>query len=129
MVRKSIKKDELICQENNPGNEMYFIEKGKVKVFKTINSEKVELSILKENDFFGEMCLFLNSIRYASIIALENTKLIVLDKDALLNQIKEKPSFAYKIIRVMAKRLEAANGIITRLEGEKKSLKIMYGNL
>ena len=92
METKNVKKGELICQENKPGNEMYFIAEGSVKVFKTINAEQVELSILGENDFFGEMCLFLDSVRSASIAALEKTKLIVLDKDALLKYIKEKPS-------------------------------------
>ncbi len=117
----------IICQENAEGKEMYVIQSGKVKVFKTINSKKIELITLKENDFFGEMCILLGVPRTATVESLENTELIVLDKENFLKKVQTDIKFADRIILTMARRVKELHRIITNLEGEKKSLEIIYG--
>jgi CRP/FNR family cyclic AMP-dependent transcriptional regulator len=122
-----VKKGQLIFQENTPGSDMFVIQSGKVRVFKIINAEKVELAILGKDDFFGEMCLLLGCPRSASVEALEHTELYRLTKDTFRSSIKSKPQLAEKMARTLARRLLNANSIIANLEGEKKSLEIIYG--
>jgi len=127
MGKKTYKGGELICREGLAGEEMYEILSGKVRVFKTINEEKVELNILGKGDFFGEMSLLLGNSRSASVEAVEDTQLLVLGKNNLLQKIQQDPQFALNMIKIMARRLGKANEIIARLEGARKSLEIMYG--
>ncbi len=127
METKKIKSGSIICQENAEGKEMYVIQSGKVKVYKTINSKKIELVNLKENDFFGEMCLLLGGPRTATVEALENTEVIVLNKENFIKKIQTDIKFADKILLTMARRVKGLHSIITNLEGEKKSLEIIYG--
>ena len=127
MEKKKFSKGEFICRENTPGSDMYVILKGKVGVYKTIDSEKIALGVLKPGDFCGEMCLLLNCDRTASLVVLEDTEALILHKEGLLKKIQEDPRFAFNMIYRLAKRLKDAQGVISRIEGEKKSLEIMFG--
>ncbi|MBN1835577.1 MAG: cyclic nucleotide-binding domain-containing protein [Spirochaetales bacterium] len=127
METLQFKKGQIIVQENTPGSEMFVIQAGKVRVFKTINEEKVELAILGKEDFFGEMCLLLDHPRSATVEALEDTRLLRLTKESFRGSIKSRPEIAERIVSVLARRLLQANAIIARLEGEKRSLEIIYG--
>ncbi|MFW6138629.1 MAG: Crp/Fnr family transcriptional regulator [Spirochaetota bacterium] len=127
MEKKTYTGGEIICREGQPGKEMYEILSGKVRVFKTINEEKIELNTLGQGDFLGEMSLLLGDSRSASAEAIDNTQLLVLGKDSLLKKIQQDPQFALNMINIMARRLARANEIIGRLEGARKSLEIMYG--
>ncbi len=128
METREVKKGQIIVQENTPGSEMFVVQAGRVRVFKTINEEKVELAVLGKDDFFGEMCLLLNRPRSATVQALEDTRLLRLTKESFRKSITSRPEIAERIVTVLARRLLQANSIISTLEGEKRSLEIIYGN-
>lgn len=126
-MKKSVfKKGDIICGEGSPGDKMYVILKGTAKVFKTINAEKIYLSTLKRNDFLGELCLLLNQPRTASVEAAEDTEVIVIHKKEFLDKVQKNPKFAVRMLTVMAKRLIEAHQVISKLEGTKRSMEIMY---
>ena len=106
---------------------MYVILSGSTKVYKTIDRKKIDLGVLYQDDFFGEMSLLLHLPRSATIEALEPTEVLVCDKDNFISLIREEPELTAQIITIMAKRLNDAHNVIIRLEGEKKSIKVMYG--
>ena len=73
-VPRTFAKDEYICYEGQPGNEMYIILKGLVSICLTSAiGTLIEVDQLKSGDFFGEMAIFDNLPRSASCIALEDT--------------------------------------------------------
>ena len=127
MKKLKVKKGTIIVAENSPCREMYAITAGSVTIYKTINAEKIELARLKKNDFFGEMCLLLGGARTATVEALEDTELLSLTRESLLQKIQSDSKFAERMLMVMAKRLKEADNIISNLEGEKRSLKLIYG--
>ncbi|MBN2443572.1 MAG: cyclic nucleotide-binding domain-containing protein [Spirochaetales bacterium] len=126
MEKRVFKKDDLICEEGSTGTEMYVIVKGSVRVFKTVNAEKITLSILKRNDFLGELCLLLSKPRTASVEAAEDTEVIVIRQKEFIDKVQQNPKFAVRMLTVMAERLVEAHQIISKLEGTKRSLEIMY---
>lgn len=127
MLKKRYKKGDIIIQEGTSGKEIFVILKGKARVFKTIDRKKVELSILTQDDFFGEMSLFLQTPRTASVEAMEPTEVMFSNRKDFEAMVKEDPDIAVHILTTMAKRLTEAHNVIIQLEGEKKSLKVMYG--
>ncbi len=127
MIQKKFAKGELICREGTPGTEMYIIRSGRVGVFKTVNGEKINLGAVEINDMVGEMALFMEENRTASIEALESTDILILDKEAVMEQIRQDPKFAIAMLRKMSKKIQDAHKVISRLEGEKKSLEMIYG--
>ena len=127
MSTMNYKKGDLILQEGSSGQEMYFITKGKVNVFKVINNEKIDLSVLSGDEFFGEMSLVLDDPRAASVEALEDTEVKGYGKDTFINLIREDPDVALEIIEKFAKRLKESHAVISKIIGEKKCMEIMYG--
>ncbi len=126
MEKRIYKKGDLVCRENTTGEEMFIILSGSVKVYKTVNQERIDLAVLGKDDFFGELCLLLGCPRTATVEALENSQLLIINKETLLKNIQEDPKLALRMLTRMAKRMRESNNLITRLEGEVSSLKIIY---
>ena len=47
----------MIFSEHEPGEDLYIIQQGKVKITKIINNQEVLLAVLQPGDIFGEMAL------------------------------------------------------------------------
>ena len=120
---------DLILQEGSSEDEMFFIISGKVNVFKMVNGEKIDLSMLGPDDFFGEMSMFLGERRTANVEAMEATEVKGYSKDTFISLIKDDPEVAMEVIKTMAKRIKEAHGTISRMAGEKKGLEIIYGKI
>ena len=103
---KTYKKNEVIFKENSSGSEMYVISSGKVRISSDKSGEELELAVLNEGDFFGEMALVDSEPRVAKATAAENdTCLIVLDRDKFLHLVSNKPDFALSIIQTQCHRI------------------------
>ncbi len=114
--KKRYEKDEVILRETEFGNAFYLIAKGSVKV--SIYSEEGEetiLTFLGVGDFFGEMALFLDSIRCANVISLEETEVFVLERQDFYEILKNNFNMTKKIFEVLCLRLRQANFFIDSL--------------
>ena len=78
---KQFKKGDVIVRAGDLGVGFYVVSKGSVEVVKALGtpSEKV-LATLRADNFFGEMALFDNQVRSASVRAAEDTECLVLTK-------------------------------------------------
>ncbi len=96
------KQGATIVREGEPGDSMYFIASGKVGVYASLmeaaenseesaKEEQLLLASLKSGDFFGEQALVTDETRSATVVALSNTNLLRLSKDALDTVISEHP--------------------------------------
>lgn len=77
---ESYKKDTSICQEGNLADSMYILLEGRVSVTK---EGRYLASITEEGEAFGELSLFLQSNRTASLTAETDTKLYVVRQNNL----------------------------------------------
>jgi len=125
MDKKKYLKGDIILEEGTKGEEIFFIISGRVRVYKLINNEKIDLAMLGPDDFFGEMSMFLQSKRSATIEALEDSEILVSNRAGFISAIRTNPNQAIRIISTMAKRLKDAHKVISRLEGERKSYEIL----
>jgi CRP-like cAMP-binding protein len=124
---KKYRQGELICREDTIGGEMYVIISGKAKVYRLIDGTEIDIAYEQEGDFFGEISLLLDCPRTASVEAVEDTEILVLSKSSFIDKIVTDPRFALKMATTMARRLEEAHKVISRLEGARKSLELLYG--
>ncbi len=105
---RHVPKGEIIFKEGDLGEEMYFIRKGKVKISKGEEANEKVLAILKDGDFFGEMALIDGSPRSATATAIEDTDLLIIDKESFTAKINENPLIAY-VMEVLTKRLRTCD--------------------
>ncbi len=94
-----------IFSEAEPGNEMYLIKSGRVKVIRSEKSGTKVLSILGAGSIFGEMALIEAKPRSATVVAMEKTDVLVLTFSDLEQIISGKPEFLFKLIQVLCKRI------------------------
>jgi len=101
-------KFDVIFEEGSFGAEMYVIRSGRVRLFRTSAGEEIEIGILNEGQFFGEMALVDNAARSAGAHALEdNTRLVALDKDKFLFLVSHQPTFALVIMHFLCQKIRS----------------------
>jgi len=103
------KTGETIFKEGDIGEKMYIIKSGRVEVVKKIHDEEVVLATLEQNSFFGEMALFGDKRRTATVRAVEDTELIPINKRILDVQLLRVPDWFVAILRTLVLRLKETN--------------------
>jgi CRP-like cAMP-binding protein len=102
---KDYKDGSIIFEENSIGKEMYIIISGKVKIIKEKDTVETILATLEEGEFFGEMSLFDNHPRSATVKAIGNVKLLEINQKNFLKKISKDPSLAFRILEKMSQRI------------------------
>ena len=88
---------------------MFVIAEGKVKISRSSNDDKeVILAILNESDFFGEMSLLDGMVRSATVTAIEDSKLFIIQRSEFLDLIKKYPEVSIALLTELTKRLRGA---------------------
>ena len=100
---------EAIVTQGEVGNCMYVVQQGSVQVTRETGDQEVPLAMVHEGGFFGEMALFGEDLRTATVRARGQTTVLTVDQHTLLRQITENPSLAFHLIREMAARLRHLN--------------------
>jgi CRP-like cAMP-binding protein len=109
-------KDSVIFQRDEVGNFFFIICFGRVKVvIETEDGKEAILSILYPTEFFGEMSLLDGEPRSATIIALENTRVLIIQRDEFLKLLYNHPEISLKILKTLSLRLRKANRQIETL--------------
>jgi CRP/FNR family transcriptional regulator, cyclic AMP receptor protein len=99
----------LICREGQEGEEMYIIQKGKVRVSKQFAGKTHVVSVLEKGDFFGEMAIINRIQRTATVTAIGDVELLVFDREGLQNLIARNAKIALTIIDKLCRRLQNAH--------------------
>jgi len=103
------KKGETIFREGDIGEEMYIIKSGRVEVVKKVHDEEVILAELPSGSFFGEMALFGDKHRSATVRAIEQCAMAIIDKKILDSQLRSAPDWFVAIMRTLVQRLKETN--------------------
>lgn len=103
---------ELILSENDSGESAYYIDSGKVAVFKNAAGGQMHIAYLGPGDIFGEMSMVDDSPRSASVRAVEATTAREFHRDDLYAAIRENPAIFGTLMKSIFNRLREANRII-----------------
>ncbi|MGC9098215.1 MAG: Crp/Fnr family transcriptional regulator [Dictyoglomus sp.] len=113
---KTYPKDAVIFQKGDLGNFFFLICSGRVKVIiETEEGKEGILSILYPTEFFGEMSLLDGELRSATVVALEETRVIIIERNDFLILLYKHPELALKILKTLSLRLRKANRQIETL--------------
>ena len=96
---------DIIVSEGEPGDCMYVIQEGTVEVIQKVQDRAIHLAYLKDGDFFGEIGMFVDGVRSATVRAMGKVRILTIDKKNFLRRIHEDPSFAYNVLENFAQRI------------------------
>ena len=93
---------QVVCRENEASNDLFFIVSGRFAVY----AGRKLISVLTPTDMFiGEMAFLLNDRRTATVLSVDQGKLIKIPKVAFLNLIRKNPHYGIFLSKLLAQRL------------------------
>ena len=108
--RQSFKQGEVLFQEGDPGSSFYIVLSGTVEVYLESLDKKV-VATRSVGEFFGEMSLLLDAPRSASIRALEDTLLFVVERSNLQPILQRHPELADHISDELSLRSDSLRAL------------------
>lgn len=107
---RSYPKNSVILFEDDPGDALYVVATGQVKVVLIgEDGREVILSVMGPGEFFGEMSLLDDEPRSAHVIAMEDSALAVLRREDFESLLTQTPQIALTLLREMSRRLRRAD--------------------
>jgi len=104
-MTRSFTKDSIVFCEGEPGNELFIIQKGYVKIIKITDTSEILLAVLKAGDIFGEMALLESKPRAAGAVAYEDCQLMAVNKENFQHMIQSQPQLIARLTTLLSERI------------------------
>ena len=106
----------VIFAEGEPGDRLYIIQSGKVKIGrKSPDGRENLLAIMGPADMFGELSIFDPGPRTSTATTVTEVRAVSMDRPALRQWIATRPEIAEQLLRVLARRLRRTNTMLADL--------------
>ena len=120
LTERKLRKGQVLFREGETGEEMYLVRQGTMIVSKRVTgSVEQVLARIPTADFFGEMALFDQAPRSATLQAETDVALLVLDRAHLGQLIEANPraaaAFFYALVQVFIERLRASGDLVAEV--------------
>jgi len=102
---RQYKDNDIVFSEHEPGDELYIIQRGRIKITKIVNNNEVLLAVLKPGDIFGEMAILENKPRNATAIAFGDGELLSVSKNNFEIMVRQNPQLGTKLITLLSERI------------------------
>lgn len=116
LVERRYATKQMIFAKDDSGSSMYIVRSGLVQVFLPAEAEgaRVILKDLGAGEYFGELSLFDDKPRSASVQAMEETVLLELRRDDFAEHLRRSTNAALTILSEMAERLRETNALLSQ---------------
>jgi CRP-like cAMP-binding protein len=99
------RKGAVVFSQGEPANDVRYLQTGAIKLSVLAHSGKeAVVAMLTPGDFFGEGVLAGQSVRIATATAVAASRVLVLEKDAIVGLLHEQPDFSDRFIAHMLAR-------------------------
>ncbi len=117
----SFHKRDVIFAEGSYPRYLYFVNKGRVKLYKTNDyGKEFILSIYREGEFFGHIELLKGEVYAASTMAMEPTELSLVPKEDFFKLVYGNKDVAARMIKILADNV---------LEQEEQLIQLAYNSI
>lgn len=103
---RRLDRGEVILREGDSGRSIFVLASGRARVVKAHGSANpIELAVLEDGSFFGEMALLTGAARVASVVADDDCEVLELTEDLLRDLTAKHPSVAHSLKKFYRQRL------------------------
>jgi HEAT repeat protein len=97
---------EVIAQQGEPGDELYVIVSGKVRVLITTNGrQESELALRGAGEYVGEMAVISQKPRMARLVAAGDVRTLCIEQKQFEGILRERPETSLAVMRELCDRL------------------------
>lgn len=123
--RVSFKKKEVIFSEGEPSDWFYVLTSGKVKITKlSYEGKEIILEIIQAPDFFGGLAVLKGFPYPASAIAMEDSEVIMIPRNAFLNLVERYPSISKSLLSFLIDRIKVTQETLKNVALERVETRI-----
>jgi len=105
---RKIAAGEVIFRENDPANEAFLLQEGRVRLLKRVRTTERSLMVLKSGDLFGESALLDSAARNSTAVALTDGVCLSLDRPTFRSMIVNYPGVAVRMMEQLVRRVRDA---------------------
>lgn len=110
MSKQEVGRGQVLFRENEPGDRVFIITRGKIKLGRTATDGRENLvAVLGPGEMFGELSLFDPGARTMTATAVSETELIGLGHDQLNDYLDSRPEVAKYLLQALTRRLRRTN--------------------
>lgn len=110
---RDFKEGETVFHYGDPGGEIFILRSGRVELFvESTEGQKIVLSENEKGDVIGELSFLDGGARTATAMASEDTEMLVMHRDRLLEFIDKHPHAAMDLLTVIGRRLRATDELL-----------------
>ncbi|NQZ13336.1 MAG: cyclic nucleotide-binding domain-containing protein [Alphaproteobacteria bacterium] len=122
LERKFVPKDGMLIHEGDKRQQAYLIQSGKVRVFTTRDHQDIDLAQLGAGQIVGEMALLMDGKRTASVQAIEDCNLIVINRQEFEKRLHDTDRAIQSMVNMMTQRIKDANDAIADKRGSLRAI-------
>lgn len=104
-----IEKGQVLFNEGDLSEQMYFLKSGKLKVTRNLDDKEVVLGNVTPGELVGEISFFDKNPRTATVIADEDSELAVIPAEKFKTIFDELPSWYQVLTNTLVKRVRNAD--------------------
>jgi CRP/FNR family transcriptional regulator, cyclic AMP receptor protein len=115
---ESVLQGNEIIREGDSDRRLFIVMRGTVEVVASYGQRNERrLTTLGSREYFGEMALIDGLARSATVVAREDTELLVLDHVKFKQEIESKPSIALDLLQTLSYRIRALEKLMMQTLG------------
>jgi uncharacterized membrane protein len=115
VVERTFRAGETVFAQGDPSHAMYVVARGQLNIYLPgEESRRISLKDVGPGEFFGELALFDDLPRSASVLATTDCVLFELERDTLDKFLDHRPRAALALLRMMTQRLRATNVLLSQ---------------
>lgn len=115
LEQRSCVQGERLFSFGEPGDSLYIVTGGRIELFvKDTTGSKIVLTVCGPGEVFGELSLFDGGARTATAVALEDSELLVLGRQDLVQFLRRNPDAALDFLSMMGQRIRSADELLRK---------------
>jgi CRP-like cAMP-binding protein len=104
MTLRDLQHGEVLIREGSADDHLYVVASGVLGVVKGAGlEEEVTINAIRPGDVVGELSFLDGATRYASLVALSDTRVLGLSRDALEGLLETRPKVVYHVMRAIVR--------------------------
>ena len=112
-VTRKLTKNETLFVKGDPGDSVYGVQEGKIKIVTTSpNGKEVTLNIIEEGQFLGEIAMLDGMERTADAIAMENCELLVIQRRDFIPFLEKHPKLCLQVMQLLCHRVRMTSEMV-----------------
>lgn len=109
-IEKTIRKGGIVIEQDTDGDEMYLIVSGEVEISRITSNINIVLGRRGPGEYVGEMALFDGKLRSATVTAMSELQVYILDSHNFFKLINQYDKIKNNLIRIITSTIRE-NGI------------------